>query len=327
MINRRDFIGGTTALSMAPLAPQVLAQAQAQEYPNKTIRLIGTTQPGGGADVCARLLAERLRDVLGVSVVVENQTGATGNIALQSAARAAADGYTLAFPTAANTANLAARPRQAFDILGELRPVGKVGVAAFTLAASPALGANTVEQLIELARRRKDLVYASIGHGSSQHLVAEMFCDAAGLEMTHVPYRGEAAAVQDLMTGRVHVMFMAGAKPMMDARKVVGLGTTNKTRWPAIPDLRPMAEVPSLKGFHYNGWNGVMAPKDTPDAVVQKLAVAMARALQDEKLRTGLRAAGYEPGAGAPAEMAEQLQWDVGNFKRIIAERKLAFPE
>jgi tripartite-type tricarboxylate transporter receptor subunit TctC len=323
MTNRRDFIGGMAALSLAPFAREALAQ----DYPNKPIRLIGTTQPGGGADVCARLVAERLGSVLGVSVIVENQTGATGNIALQSTARAAADGYTLAFPTAANTANLAARPKQAFDIVGDLRPVGKVGVAAFTLAVSPTLGVNTVEQFLELARRRKDLVYASIGHGSSQHLVAEMLCDTARIDMTHVPYRGEAAAMQDLMTGRVHAMFMAGAKPMMDSGKVVGLATTNKTRWPAIPELRPIGDVPALKGFYYNGWNGIMAPKETPDAVVQKLAVALGKALQDEKLRTGLRGAGYEAGLGAPAEMGEQLQWDVSNFKRIIAERKLAFPE
>ncbi|MDB5856424.1 MAG: extracytoplasmic binding receptor [Ramlibacter sp.] len=323
MTNRRRFISGMAALSLAPLAGEALAQ----EYPNKPIRLIGTTQPGGGADVCARLVAERLRELLGVAVLVENQTGATGNIALQSTSRAPADGYTLAFPTAANTANLAARPKQAFDILGELRPVGKVGVAAFTLAVSPALGVSTVEQFIEQARRRKDLAYASIGHGSSQHLVAEMFCDAAKVDMTHVPYRGEAAAMQDLMSGRVHAMFMAGAKPMMDAGKVVGLATTNKTRWPAIPELRPIGEVPSLRGFYYNGWNGVMAPKDTPDAVIQKLSAALGKALQDEKLRAGLRGAGYEAGAGASAEMAEQLQWDVGNFKRIIAERKLTFPE
>lgn len=324
MTTRRRVLASAVGLPLITLGSCPRAQS---EFPNKPIKIVCLTVPGGAADIAARLIAERLREILGVTVLVENQTGATGNIGLQTVARAQPDGYTLVFPSAAATANLASRPKQAFDLVNELRPVGKVGLAALSLVVPPNINVKSVEQFIEFAKGRNDIAYGSIGHGSSQHLVMEMMCSMTGLNMIHTPYKGEGAVVNDITSGRLHAMFMIGAKPLIESGKVVGLATTHRTRWPTLPNLRPIGEIPALKGFWYNGWVGLMAPKGTPDEIIQKLGAATARSLEDERMRSGLRAAGYEPGLGNPAEMGEQLAWDVNNFRTIIAERKLVFPE
>ena len=302
------------------------AWAQAQTYPERPIRIIVATVAGGVADVCIRAVAEPMRAALGQPFVIENITGATGDIGLRRAASAGADGYTLVQASAANTANQAARPKIAFDLAGELRPIGKCGVSAFTLAVAPGLGVKTTDELLQFAKRNPGkLVFGSIGHGSSQHLVAEMFAAVTHLEMVHAPYRGEAQAAQDMMAGRIQLMFMAGARTFIEAGKLIGLATTNAETWPSIPQLPPLSKT--LPGFVYNGWNGLLAPKGTPDAVVARLSAAMVRALDDDKVRSVLRGIGFEAGKGLPEDFAEQIRWDLSNFRRIIAERQLTFPD
>jgi tripartite-type tricarboxylate transporter receptor subunit TctC len=264
---------------------------------------------------------------LGKPLVVENVTGATGNIGLERVANAAPDGYTIAQASAANTANWAARPKASFDIVNGLRPIGKVCVAAFTLAVAPALGVKSVEEFIRYAKANPGkLSYGSIGHGSSQHLVGEMFAAMTGLDLLHVPFRGESAAAPEIAAGRIQMMFMAGAKPFIDGGLIVGLATTNANTWPPMPSLPPIGKS-ALPGFSYNGWNGLMAPKGTPDAIVQRLSAALARALADEKVKSIIRTLGNDTGAGTPDDLAAQVRWDVSNFRRIIDERHLTFPE
>ena len=317
------FVAAVFSVLLLPAAPESAAAA----YPDKPIRVIVPTAVGGPSDLCIRAVAEAMSLNLGQPLVVENVTGATGNIGLQRVAAAAADGYTVAQASAANTANTAARPGASFDIVNGLRPVGKVCVAAFTLAVSPALGVKTLEDFIRYAKANNGkLTYASIGHGSSQHLVAEMFAAVTGTNMVHVPFRGESAAATEMAGGRVHMMFMAGAKPFMDGGLLVGLATTNRESWPPIPTLPPIGKS-ALPGFSYNGWNGLFAPKGTPDAVVQRLSEALAKALATDKARAAIRALGNDAGPGTPEDLAAQVRWDVSNFKRIIDERKLTFPE
>ena len=215
---------------------------------------------------------------LGQPLVVENITGATGNIGLERVGGAAPDGYTIAQASAANTANWAARPKASFDIVNGLKPIGKVCVAAFTLAVAPGLGVKTVEEFIRYAKANAGkLSYGSIGYGSSQHLVAEMFAAMTGLDMVHVPFRGEPPVAAEMAAGRIQMMFMAGAKPFLDGGLIVGLATTNRDTWPPIPALPPIGKSSVLPGFSYNGWNGLLAPKGTPDAVVRRLSDALSR--------------------------------------------------
>jgi len=315
------------AATAAICAALVTGAVAAAAFPEKPIRIIVPYGVGGPADLCVRALTEALHANLGQPLIIENISGATGNIGLERVANAAPDGYTLVQASAAATANLVARPKASFDIVNGLKPIGKVCVASFTLAVAPALGVKTVDEFIRYAKANPGkLSYGSIGYGSSQHLVAEMFAAMTGLDILHVPFRGEAAVAAEIAAGRIHMMFMAGARPFIDGKLVVGLATTNRETWPPIPSLPPIGKS-ALPGFSYNGWNGLMAPKGTPDAVVQRLSEALAKALADEKVRTIIRTLGNDVGAGTPEDLAAQIRWDLSNFKRIIDERKLVFPD
>ncbi len=317
-----------TTVSTFVLLTSMSAVAATAAFPEKPIRVIVPTAVGGPSDLCIRAVSEAMSAHLGQPLVIENVTGATGNIGLQRVASAAPDGYTLAQASAGNTSNSAARPNASFDIANGLKPVGKVCVAAFTLAVSPSLGVKTVEEFIRYGKANSGkLTYGSIGHGSSQHLVAEMFGAVTGVNMLHVPFRGESTAATEMAGGRIHMMFMAGAKPFIDGGLLVGLATTNREAWSPMPSLPPIGKSTALPGFSYNGWNGLFAPKGTPDAVIQKLSDALARALTNEKVRAAIRALGNEAGAGTPEDLAAQVRWDLSNFKRIIDERRLTFPE
>ena len=315
------------AAAAAICASLVTGTVAAAAFPEKSIRIIVPYGVGGPADLCVRAVAEAMYANLGQPIVIENISGATGNIGLERVATAAPDGYTIAQASAASTANLVARPKASFDIVSGLKPIGKVCVAAFTLAVSPKLGVKTVEEFIRYAKANSGkLSYGSIGYGSSQHLVAEMFAAMTGLDILHVPFRGEAAVAGEMAAGRIHMMFMAGAKPFLDGGLVIGLATTNRETWPPIPSLTPIGKS-ALPGFSYNGWNGLMAPKGTPDAIVKRLSDALAKALTDEKVRSVIRTLGNDVGAGTPEDLAAQIRWDLSNFKRIIDERHLSFPE
>ncbi len=314
---------------MAAAIPVALVggAAAAASFPQKPVRIIVPTAVGGPSDLCVRAVTDAMQAELGQPLVVENVTGATGNIGLERVANAPADGYTIAQASAANTANLAARPKASFDIANELRPIGKVCVAAFTFVVPPKLGVKSVEEFIRYAKANPGkLSYGSIGHGSSQHLVGEMFAAMTGIDITHVPYRGESAVAPDMAAGRIQMMFMAGAKPFIDGGLLVGLATTNRDTWRPMPSLPPIGKT-ALPGFTYNGWNGLMAPKGTPDAVIRRLNEALNRALASAKVRATIHVLGNEPGPGMPGDLAAQVRDDLSKFKRIIDERRLTFPE
>lgn len=301
--------------------------AAAAAFPEKPIRIIVPTAIGGPSDLCVRAVTAAMQASLGQPLFVENVTGATGNIGLERVATAAPDGYTLSQASAANTANWVARPKISFDIVSGLKPVGKVCVAALTLVVSPALGVKTAEDLIQYGKANPGkLSYGSIGLGSSQHLVAEMFAAMTGLDMVHVPFRGEQAAATEMAAGRLQMMFMAGAKTFMDGGLIVGLATTNRDPWVGMASVPPIGKS-TLPGFTYNGWNGLFAPKATPDAVVKRLSEALAQALTDEKVRSTIRSFGLNAGAGTPEDLANQVRTDMTKFRRIIDERRLSFPE
>jgi tripartite-type tricarboxylate transporter receptor subunit TctC len=312
--------------SVLMLSP-IVAKADSDTYPGGPIRIIVSSAAGGPSDMCMRAIAPAMQARLGQTVIVENVTGATGNIGMQRVASSSADGYTLAMTSSQATANEVARPTSSFDIFKGLKPVGKVCTAAFTLAVSPALGITTAEELVKYGRANPGkLTFGSIGLGSGNHLVGEMFAAATGIKMQHIPFRGEAPAAMEIRAGRVQLMFMAGAKPFIDGNMVVGLATTNKDPWPPMPNLPPLGKS-VLPGFSYNGWNGLMAPLGTPDAVIQKISRALVETMKDPKVRSIILAMGNVPGTGTTEELAEQLRTDQAMFKQIIDESHLKFED
>ena len=322
--------GGSRFAAMCKLVVLSIAAsaATAATFPERPIRIVVPTAIGGPSDLCLRAVADVMRADLGQHIVVENITGATGNIGLERVGNATPDGYTLSQASAGNTANLASRPKSAYDLVNNLRPVGKVCQASFSLVVAPGLNVKSVEDFIRHAKTQQGkLSYGSIGYGSSQHLVGEMFAAAAGLDMIHVPFRGEALVAPELAAGRIHLMFMAGAKPFIDGGLVVGIATTNRDTWAPIPNLPPIGKANVLPGFTYNGWNGLFAPKNAPDVAVKRVSAALVKALADDKVRAIIRTLGNEPGAGTPEELAAQVRSDITNFRRIIEQRKLNIPE
>jgi len=157
--------------------------------------------------------------------------------------------------------------------------------------------------------------------------VGEMFASLTGLDLVHVPYRGESAVAPEMAAGRIHMMFMAGAKPFIDGNLIVGLATTNRETWGPMPALPPIGKSSALAGFAYNGWNGLLAPKGTPEAVVRRVNEALNYALATEKVGAIIRTLGNEPGPGTPDDLATQIRDDLLKFRRIIEERRLTFPE
>ena len=298
---------------------------QAQSFPTKPIKVIVPTASGGPSDTCMRAVALAMQTLLGQSITIENITGATGSIGLNKVASSAADGYTLVVPSAANTASLATRPLNSFDVMNGFKPIGKICNATQTLVIAPALGIKSVDELIKYAKANPGkLSFGSIGIGSSQHLVGEMFAVATDIDMQHIPFRGEALAATEIAAGRVQLMFMAGAKPFMDSKLVVGLATTNKDTWAPMPTLPSLAKT-SVPGFTYNGWNGIMAPAGTPEQVVQILSKALSEALKEERVRSVILSMGNMPGLGTPEELSEQMKSDVYMFKKIMRDRNLNF--
>jgi|APCry1669189534_1035231.scaffolds.fasta_scaffold02535_6 tripartite-type tricarboxylate transporter receptor subunit TctC len=326
-MNSRPLIKHIALLSFSVLTWCSLSVAQTGLYPTKPIKVIVPTASGGPSDTCIRAVSQAMQAILGQSLVIENVTGATGNIGITRVMTSNADGYTLLVPSAANTSSFVTRPQTSPDLEANFKPIGKICNATQTLVVAPNLGIKTAEEFIRYAKSNPGkLSYGSIGFGSSQQLVAEMFASAAGIEMQHIPFRGESAAAVEISAGRVQLMFMAGAKPFMDSHLVIGLATTNKDTWPAMANL-PSLNKTVLPGFTYNGWNGLMAPAGTPDSVIHALSKALSESLKDEKVRSIIANMGNMPGAGTPEELGEQIHSDVSMFKKIIKERHLEFPD
>lgn len=322
---RSGFTVAAAAAAIVGFGPAALAAG----YPDKPIRVVVPTAPGGSSDLCMRAVTPLMNQQLGQSIVVENVTGATGSIGLERVANSAADGYSLAVPAGSNLTNALTRPKRAFDLLGRLQPIGKTCVTPLTLVVSPALGVDSVAQLVAYGRKNPGaLSYSSNGMGSSQHLMMEIFIAATGLQMTHAPFRGESLAAPEIKAGRVSMAFLAGAKPFIDGGLVVPLATTNPGPWQPLPDLPALnSTLPELAGVSFVGWSGLMAPMGSPPDVVRKLSAALQFALRDEQVRKLVIGMGNMPGAGTPEDFAEGLRSDAALFGNVIRQRNLTFDD
>lgn len=310
-------------LPAALAAPALLrpSAARAQAFPQRTITLVSPWPPGGANDTFSRLIAARLTASLGQTVVVDNRPGATGTIGVAQVARAAADGYTLVMGSSPTHATARAiYPNLPYDPVRDFAPVTMVATVSNLLAVHPSVPVTNVRELIELARREPGrLSFGSAGNGSSQHLSGEMFKVMANVDMLHVPYRGAAPALADIVAGRVSLGFhnMPDMLPLVRSGQLRGLAVTGDRRAAVLPDLPTIAEA-GLPGYSAQVWFGVFAPGATPRPVVERLHAEISRALADEEIRRRLAALGNEVSGMGPDEFARFVEAEVTRWADVV---------
>jgi len=301
----------------------------ANAFPTKPVRIIVAFPPGGGTDIVARLLAPRLTDLWGQAVVVENRAGASGTIGTEAAARADADGHTLFMATMGNmTANQHLYARMAVDPLRAFAPITKVVDVHFVFMANPALPADNVKDLIELAKKRPgELHYSSSGPGGAPHLAMELFKRQAGINLTHVPYKGSGPGMTDLLGGRVMMTMdsLLQGLPQIKAGKLKALAVLGPKRSSLLPDVPTMAEA-GVSGYALTNWFGLLAPAATPKDVLSKLNTDVLQVLKLSEIKTRISEMGADVVGNTPEEFgaamrAESAQWaDIIKSANIKAE-------
>jgi len=300
--------------------------ARADDYPNKPIRLIVATAPGGLMDVAARVLGDSLDKSLGQRLVIENRSGSGGNIGAEAVAKAEPDGYTLGLMQIGNVAiNPYVYPDMGFDPLTDLIPVAPVTSSAILVVANAKVPAKDLKELIALAKREPGkLSYGSAGNGTAPHLAGEMFKAAAGVDILHVPYRGAGPAVNDTIGGHVQMTFvgLGAVRAPVDAGMLKILAVAQPTRLKDAPQYPTSAEA-GLPGYEFVTWFGVLAPKGTPQAIVDKL-VKQIHAMQDDpEVQKKLATAGLEPLKETPQQFGERMRRDHERFRDIVKAAKL----
>ncbi len=294
--------------------------AAAQGFPRGPMRIISPFPPGGGTDTLARVVAQRLSERHGQPAVVDNRVGGNGTIGTAYAAKAAGDGLTMVIVPAGHAANPALYKNLPYDQARDLAPVSLLASGALVLVINPALPVVSVKELIALARQRPgELNFGTPGSGALPHLSAELFTHMAGIRMTHVPYKGPAAAVVDLISGQVPVYFMnvTGAIPLVAHKKLRALGVTTPRRTEVAPDIPSIAES-GLAGFDMTNWYGMLVPGTTPPEVIAALNAEMVRILALPDTRKGLAATGMVVEGGSAQQFDAFLKTETAKFARII---------
>lgn len=308
-------------LSVA-IAPAAAAQKERSTgYPTKPIRMIVGFSAGGGSDFAARIVGQKLTELLGQTVVIDNRTGANGAIAAELAARAPADGYTLMMLAVAQAIGAAHGTRLPYDLLRDFIPISLATQQPYLVVATQSLPVRSIEELISLAKSKPgQLNYASTGVGGSNHLATELFSRAAGIRMVHVPYKGPPPALADVIAGQVQVMFssIVTGLPLARGGRLRPLAVTSSQRSSAAPDVPTVAET--LPGFQAIGWYGVMAPKGTPQPIIDRLAAAITQGMQAPEVRTRVAADGSEAVGSTPREFDRFVRSELERFARTIKD-------
>jgi len=301
--------------------------ASAQPYPTKPIRIVVTYVPGGNTDVVARLVSSYLTNDLGQTVIIDNRGGAGGVVGTEIVARAVPDGYTLLFGTSAGLSiNPQLQPKLPYNVERDFAPISLLVINPQLMVAYPALPANSVGDLLKLARAQPGKInYASVGVGSPNHLGMELLKSMTGIDIVHIPYKGSAPAVIDLMAGNVSVFFSSVPVMVQHVRsgKLKALAVGSATRSPAAPDVPTVAES-GVPGFEYVTWYGLFAPSGTPRAIVARLNEVTVKSLRLPQLDQQLRAQGSEPRPASPEETAKFMKAEYARWSLVVKATGLA---
>jgi tripartite-type tricarboxylate transporter receptor subunit TctC len=295
-------------------------QAFAQPFPVKPVRIVVPFPPGGGTDVVARTVAPKMQEILGQTVVIENRAGAGGNIGTEFVAKAPADGYTLLVASAATAINQTLAKNPGWDLTKDFAPVVLLVLNQSLLAAHPSLPASSVRELIALAKAKPgQITFASYGNGSSAHLIGELFQMMAGVDLLHVPYKGAAPAVNDLLGGQVNILFadVAAILPHVKAGKVKALGIGSAHRFSGLPEVPTIAEA-GVPGFEGGGFLGLVAPAGTPPDVINALNGAALKSLAAPEVNERLNALASPPVGESPEYFGKFLRGEIDKWARVI---------
>ena len=308
------------ACAASPVPAQQKPARAPDGYPSKPVRVLVGSPAGSGSDVMTRVVAPKMSERWGQSVVVDNRAGAAGAIALQLAAQAAPDGYTLATLSAQNVTAMLLKTVTT-DIPRELAPVALMVTQPYLMVATPSLPANSVKELIALARS-KPLVYASSGTGSVVHLGMELFKSMAGVEMTHIPYKGSGQSMIDVMSGRVQLAITntLTATPLVRGGKLKALAVTSSQRVPAFPGL-PTGSEAGVPGYELRSWYGVVAPLKTPASLVLALNRDIGQLVNSPEVKERLGADGAEAAAAStPAEFSSVIAGEIARWEKVVGK-------
>jgi len=301
----------------------LIGAAQAQDYPNKPIRMVVGFPPGGGTDVVARIIAPRYSELLGQSVVIENRPGATGTMAAGQVAKTAPDGYTIMMGhVSVNAIAPALFSNLQYDVLKDFAPIGIAAAVPHFVTVHPSMPAQSLKELVQFLKSKPDLTFPSAGNGSMPHLAGEIFRALAGVKLVHVPYKGTGQSMQDLLGGQHLVAFdtMPASAPHVRSGKLRALATSSAARLPAFPDV-PTAEEAGLAGYQVTTWYGVFAPAGTPPAIVRRLHADLVKAMQTPDTKSKLEGIGADGTVSrSPEEFAALVRADTARYAKIVKD-------
>jgi tripartite-type tricarboxylate transporter receptor subunit TctC len=304
-----------------------LPGAAMADWPAKPVKVVVPFAAGGTTDVVARVLGQKLGERWNQSVVIENRVGAGGNIGAEAVARAPADGYTLLMASGSVlTVNPHLYKRLPFDAQRDFAPITNVATGPMLLVVSPSLPVDNLKSLIALARARPgSLNFGSAGVGSQVHMAGENLANAAGIDIVHVPYKGEALGFNDLVAGNIQLMVgnIAAAAPLVTAGKLKALAVTGRERSRLLPNVPTAAEA-GLTGFDNAGWFGLVAPAGLAPEIIVRIQRDVAAALDSPEMRARLFVQGMTPVANSPAEFTRAINAEAGRWARVVGDRKLA---
>ena len=317
------FIRPTTAMLCAGLLATAAAPVQAQQYPTKPVRVIVPFAPGGGSDITARVFSAKLSEILGQQFVVDNRGGAGGLIGMELTARAPADGYVIMMMSGSFAATSAVQ-KPAFDPINNIVAVAEFGYTPFVLTIHPSLPAKTTKELIQLAKTTKGgLSYAGTGTGGATHLATELFSSMAKIKMVAIQYKSTGAAMTDLLSGQVPVIVgsLLPVTPHLQTGKLRGLAVTTAKRWYTLPNVPTIAET--LPGYEVVLWFGAMAPKGTPQPIMDRLNQGINKALQDPAVKKNLEGDGMMASGGPASNFDSRIRKDYERWTRVVKEANI----
>jgi tripartite-type tricarboxylate transporter receptor subunit TctC len=315
----------TLTLIAAFAALAFASQSLAQNYPNRTIRIVVPYAPGGGVSVYAQLIANKLNEIVKQPVVIENRPGAGGNVGADVVAKSPPDGYTVLLHTSALASAGPMYKSLPFDPINDFAPVTNVVATQLIVAGSPKSTAATLPELIAQAKAKPGtLNYASSGLGSTLHLFAEIFKTSAGVDIVHIPYRGDAPMITAMIAGDVQMAFLpqATGQAAIQGGRVRALAVTGRKRMSQLPDTPTLMEL-GIKDFEVGSWTGMWMPAATPPEIVSTFQQAMAKVLADPMVAERFRSFGAEPVGSTPAEFAAHFKADIARYARIIEQARI----